>query len=57
MSAHFSATITTGAIVCAPTISGKTEASHTRSPRTPCTRSCASTTLSAARGPMRHVDV
>ena len=40
MSAAFSATITTAALVLPPTMRGNTDASTTRNPSTPCTRSC-----------------
>src|SRR5690606_12619883 len=44
ISTAFSASMITGALVLPPTMRGITEASTTRRPATPCTRSAASTT-------------
>ena len=44
-----------GALVLADVMLGKADASHIRSPSTPCTRSLLSTTDDAASGPIRQV--
>lgn len=56
-SAALSATATTAKTGCPETMSGKTDASTTRSPLTPWTRSLISTALFAASLPMRTEDV
>jgi hypothetical protein len=53
-SAAFSPISTLGACVCPRMIDGITDASATRSPSTPRTRSCGSTTLASSR-PIRQV--
>lgn len=53
-SATFSPISTLGACVCPRMMAGITDASATRSPLTPRTRSCGSTTLASSR-PIRHV--
>ena len=56
MAAHFSPIMTHAACVGASTITGMIDASATRTPSMPCTRSSASTTASRSdAGPMRHV--
>jgi len=53
-SAARSATMIVGAFVLPPGMIGMIEASTTRSPSMPCTRSCESTTARSS-APMRHV--
>ena len=57
MSAAFSATATTTAAGCPLIWFGNTDASTTRRPLTPNTRSCGSTTPVSGEAPIRAVDV
>ena len=55
MSAAFSATIMTGALILPDGMVGMTEASTTRNPSMPCTRNVAGSTTDISSVPIAHV--